>query len=199
MKYSRKVYSSFSFFFFKRSSSIIFSLSPQLSSAAGSGISSPASIPLPARWSYGQRSISAKAPILKRTNSTHHLCPALGERAGQLYPLLRLHSIKICSCVVPLAHPAQIACAVVKRIAVNVVNCRVVLRVFILTKSLRYKAAHKPIFRYAILRQTNALISFVVYKGFLYSCAGMFQTFHSRKIADKVFIITFNLFPYFSW
>ena len=109
------------------------------------------------------------------------------------------HPLRISSVIVAQAHKAQIVCAVVCNIAVNMVNCGFILWVIVLAERRGNQAADEKMSSLAAVGETDTIITFVIGECFQKLRFLVLQAFDSAEIADKVFsIIPFNGFPDFS-
>ena len=83
-----------------------------------------------------------------------------------------------------MAQPAEVACVVVRRVAVNVIHSIIVNRIVVRTESLCYQTADKPVSRLTVAAEADALIAFVIDEGFENARIGVFETFDAPTGTD---------------
>ena len=106
--------------------------------------------------------------------------------------------LKVCACVVRLAQKAEVVCAVVQSVAVDVVHRCKVLRIGIRAKGLCHNATDKPITRLPATAKVHTLISLVVHEGVQNARLCVFEGFDAPARTDKIARIAFYCAPCFT-
>ena len=79
-----------------------------------------------------------------------------------LSSIVLFHSFAICSVIILLAHPAQVVCAVVAGVAVDVVHGVAVLRVRVGAPRLSHETADKKMVRLTVPAKAHPVIAFII-------------------------------------